>query len=123
MSDPAAVIKACLEAIWEGNSAALAGHPAYGPDLHATTIRTLHGAFADLKGTVDRQFVDGEWVSSWATLSGTLTGDLPYAKANGQWLEWKQASVAQIVDGKVVYYEGVSALAQILTRKNVSSPQ
>src|SRR6187401_3585788 len=74
MTDNAAVVRGCLEAIWRGDAAALEGHPAYAN--HATTtIPILHSAFPDLSGRIVRQLTDGDSVATWAVLSGTHTGE------------------------------------------------
>lgn len=61
----------------------------------------IHGAFSDLKITVNRAVADGDLVVVHVTNSATMTGDFAGMPATGKHATWEAIHIDRISDGKV----------------------
>ena len=101
-----AIARLADEAINQKNLALLDNHPRYWQTRQIFPL--LFQAFPDVSSTVEQQTVEGEWVTTRATLRGTHLGVFMGVAPTGKAIEIMHISLDQIAEGKVVEHFGVS---------------
>src|SRR5881296_4071190 len=61
----------------------------------------------DLKYRIDLQIADGDFVASYATVSGTHKGEAFGMPATGKHAEWAEAHFVKMANGKITEHWGV----------------
>src|SRR5207249_5295051 len=67
----------------------------------------LRKGFPDLKYRIDLQIADGDFVASYATVSGTHKGEAFGMPATGKHAEWAEAHFVKMANGKITEHWGV----------------
>jgi len=67
----------------------------------------LRRGFPDLKYRIDLQIADGDFVASYATVSGTHKGEAFGMPATGKHAEWTEAHFVKMANGKIAEHWGV----------------
>jgi predicted ester cyclase len=80
-------------------------HPP-GPDSVRDTVRSLHGAFGDLKFEVHDEIAEGDRVVQRAMMSGRHTGPLAGHEATGREFAVRHVYIWRIADGRIVEHWG-----------------
>ncbi len=101
-----AIARRAHEAINHKNVELLEGHPGYWQTRQVFPL--LFPAFPDLISTVEQQTVDGEWVTTRATMRGTHLGAFMGIAPTGKAVEIMHIGLDQVVQGQVVEHFGVS---------------
>ena len=84
----------------------LEGHPGYWETRQIFPL--LWTAFPDLISTVERQTIEGEWVTTFTKLCGTHLGTFMGVAPTGKAMEIMHIALDQIVEGKVVEHLAVA---------------
>ena len=84
----------------------LDGQPGYWQTRQVFPL--LFNAFPDLTSTVEQQMVDGEWVTTRATMRGTHLGAFMGVEPTGKAVEIMHIGLDQVVQGQVVEHFSVS---------------
>lgn len=71
-------------------------------------IRGVRQVYPDLRITVDRQIVEGEWVATVYTARGTHLGEWLGMKPTGSSLLFTGVNVDRVVDGRMVEHSGAA---------------
>jgi predicted ester cyclase len=66
----------------------------------------LRNGFPDLKYKIDHQIAEGDFVASYAMVSGTNTGEMFGMPATGKYAEWPEAHFVKLVNGKITEHWG-----------------
>jgi predicted ester cyclase len=80
-------------------------HPT-GPESVKQTVRSLHGAFGDLRFAVEDEIAEGDKVVQRATMSGRHTGPLMDGEPTGRAFAVRHVYIWRIADGKIVEHWG-----------------
>jgi predicted ester cyclase len=116
-----AIVRRAHEAINQKEVELLDGQPAYWQTQQVFPM--LFNAFPDLTSTVEQQTVDGEWVTTRATMRGTHLGAFMGVEPTGKAMEIMHIGLDQVVQGQVVEHFGVSDwLRALITFEVVSAP-
>jgi len=107
-----AIARRAEQAINQKDLGLLDGHPGYWQTRQVFPV--LFAAFPDLSSTVEQQSVDGEWVTTRATLRGTHLGELMGIAPTGKTIENMNISLDHVVGGKVVEHFGVTDMIPLL---------
>ena len=67
----------------------------------------LRKGFPDLKYRIDLQIADGDFVASYATVSGTHKAEAFGMPATGKHAEWAEAHFVKMANGKITEHWGV----------------
>lgn len=115
-----AVCQRAEEAINQKNLGLLDGHPGFWQTRQV--FPRLFTAFPDLSSTIEQQTIDGEWVTTRATLRGTHLGEFMGIAPTGKAIVTMNISLDQVIDGRVVEHFGASDLMPMLVALGVLSP-
>lgn len=67
----------------------------------------LRKGFPDIKFRIELQVAEGDFVASYATVSGTHKGEAFGMPATGKHAEWAESHIVKIVNGKITEHWGV----------------
>jgi predicted ester cyclase len=84
-----------------------------GADGLAVIVRALRAGFPDLRFTVEREIVDGDWVAQVAWVEGTHAGAIYGVPPTGRRVRWRQVHIVRMAAGRVAEHWGVSDLASV----------
>jgi predicted ester cyclase len=116
-----AVSRRAEEAINQKDVRILDEHPGYWQTRQVFPL--LFGAFPDLSATVEQQTVDGAWVTTRTTMTGTPPGDFMGIAPTGRTVLVMNISLDHVTDGRVVEYFGASdRMAMLVTLGLVVAP-
>ncbi len=116
-----AIVRRPHDAINQKNVELLDGQPGYWQTREVFPL--LFTAFPDLTSTVEQQTVDGEWVTTRATMRGTHLGAFMGIAPTGKAVEIMHIGLDQVVQGQVVEHFGVSDwLRALITFEVVGAP-
>ncbi len=116
-----AIARRAHDAINHKNVELLDGHPGYWQTRQVFPL--LFPAFPDLISTVEQQTVDGEWVTTRATMRGTHLGTFMGIAPTGKAVEIMHIGLDQVVQGQVVEHVSVSDwLRALITVEGVGAP-
>jgi predicted ester cyclase len=76
-------------------------------------VRALRVGFPDLRYTVEREIVEGDWVAQVAWAEGTHAGPVHGIRATGRRVRWRQVHVVRMEDGRIAEHWGVSDTASL----------
>ena len=107
-----AVVRRCLQALWQGNMVAVGEHPGLGR-LREVVSRML-AAFPDLEAVIVSQIGEGDLVATCITYHGTHQGELFGFPPSQKEVMFDAFAIDQIVDGKVVQHNGAVDWARVL---------
>ena len=65
-------------------------------------VKSLRGAFPDLKIVLDLQVAEGDLVVQHATSTGTMRGEFGGMPPSGKTAKWEAIHISRIKDGKIV---------------------
>jgi predicted ester cyclase len=115
-----AVCRCAEKAINQKNVRLLDDHPGYWQTRQVFPL--LFAAFPDLSSTIEQQTVDGEWVTTRATLRGTHLGNFMGIAPTGKTVVTMNISLDQVVHGKIVEHFGASDLMSAFVAFGVLTP-
>ena len=101
-----AIVRRVHDAINQQKVELLDGQPGYWQTRQVFPL--LFTAFPDLTSTVEQQTVDGEWVTTRATMRGTHLGAFMGIAPTGKVVELMHIGLTQVVQGQVVEHFSVS---------------
>ena len=114
-----AVARLAYEAMSRRNLALIADHPGYWESRQV--FPALFAAFPDLSAIVEQQTVDGEWVTTRATIRGTQREAFLGIPPTGKAVEVMHIALDQVVEGKVVEHFAVTDWLRALVAFGVVS--
>ena len=89
-----------------------------GESVTPAAIKAVHRdrlqAFPDLRWTVERQFEDGEFVTTHASWRGTHLGTYLGIQATGETVNGEVIAIRRIVDGRIVETWAVADTLRVL---------
>ncbi|MCA1668177.1 MAG: ester cyclase [Thermomicrobia bacterium] len=94
------VVRRLLEAIWDGDLAALDAHP--GLQDMRRMLPIVRTAFPDFGGTIERQIAEGDTVATHALCHGTHRGPFMGIAPTGKRVSFQSVSLDRVVGGTVV---------------------
>ncbi len=112
-----AIARRAHEAINQRNLALLDDHPGYWQTRQIFPL--LFVSFPDATSTIEQQTVEGEWVTTRATLRGTHLGEFMGVAPTSKTIEIMNISLDQVVQGRVVEHFGVSDWIRALIAFNI----
>ena len=116
-----AIVRRVHDAINYKNVDLLDGQPGYWQTRQVFPL--LFNAFPDLTSTVEQQTVDGEWVTTRATMRGTHLGAFMGIAPTGKAVEIMHIGLDQVVEGQVVEHFSVSDwLRALITFEVIGAP-
>ena len=116
-----AIARRAHDAVNQKKVELLDGHPGYWQTRQVFPL--LFTAFPDLTSTVEQQTVDGEWVTTRATMRGTHLGAFMGIAPTGKAVELMHIGLDQVVQGQVVEHFSVSDwLRALITVEVVGAP-
>ncbi len=116
-----AIVRRPHDAINQKKVELLNGQPGYSQTRQVFPL--LFTAFPDLTSTVEQQTVDGEWVTTRATMRGTHLGAFMGIAPTGKAVEIMHIGLDQVVQGQVVEHFSVSDwLRALITFEVVGAP-
>ncbi len=116
-----AIVRRVHDAINQKQVELLDGQPGYWQTRQVFPL--LFTAFPDLTSTVEQQTVDGEWVTTRATMRGTHLGAFMGITPTGKAVEIMHIGLDQVVQGQVVEHFSVSDwLRALITFDVVGAP-
>ena len=117
-----AIAQLAHEVINQKDLTLLDDHPGYWETRQIFPL--LWAAFPDLSSTIERQTIEGEWVTTFTKLRGTHLGTFMGVAPTGKVMEIMHIALDQIVEGKVVEHLAVADwLRALITFGVVDRPQ
>jgi predicted ester cyclase len=101
-ADPAAVVRATLEAVFAGDFSVFDQHPG----LAALKVHFpgMLVAFPDFRAELQQQLTDGDRVATHWVFRGTHRGELYGLAPTGVPVQFQNVSISRVVDGRIVQY-------------------
>ncbi len=83
------------------------GPPSLGPEpadreAFKQLLAAYHQGFPDLREAVEDQLIDGDRITQFTVLRGTITGEMAGMKPTGRAYEVRGIEVVRVVDGRIV---------------------
>jgi predicted ester cyclase len=91
----------------------------YGRQGLVKHVRTALGSLAQLKVTVERVIASHDEVVGVWRARATHAGPMFGIPATGKWIEWTNASIFRVRDGRIIDYDGVWGSLEAVAKMGV----